>query len=111
MTINFDRIKKKFIVDTGSPVTILPTGKKIKKDENMLRIKRKYQDVNKNEVTFAETITVESESRGIRENLPMLITKRKDIKSLNGMNWARKFNWMIRNIESTTTITDQSEQD
>ena len=41
----------------------------------------------------------------------MHITKREDIKPLHGMDWLRKYNWTTRNIESTTTISDQSEKD
>ena len=38
-------------------------------------------------------------------------TERQDIMPLFGMDSVRKFNWTIRNIENTTTMTDQSEND
>ena len=60
---------------------------------------------------LAGKITVEAESRGIRKNLTMLITKREDIKPLLDMDWLREINWTLRNIESTTTTTNQSEKD
>ena len=94
-----------------SPVSIIPPNNEIIKDKKILPITTKYQDVKKNEVNFVGKITVQAESRGNRKNLSMLITEREDIKTLLGMDWLRQFNSMMRNIQSTTTITDQSEKD
>ena len=69
-----------------------------------------YQDVNKNEIKFAKKTRVEVESKGFRQNSPMLITEREDIRPLLGMDWLQKFNWIIRNFQSTTTTTEQSEK-
>ena len=41
----------------------------------------------------------------------MLINEREDIKPLFGMDWLREFNWTIRHIEKTTTLSDLSERD
>ena len=71
----------------------------------------KYQDLIKNEVNFTGKIAVGAESRGIRKNVPILITEGEDIKSLLGMNWPLEFIWTIRHIEKTMTITYQSEMD
>ena len=62
------------------------------------------------EVEFAEKTRVEAERRGIRKNLPMLITEWEDIKPSLGMDWLREFMRAIPNIQATTTITDQSEE-
>ena len=81
------------------------------KDRKILPITRKYQDVNMNGVKLFGKIMIEAESGGIKMKMPMLITEREDKKPLLGIDWLRDFNWTIRNIGSTTTITDQSEED
>ena len=42
-------IEKEFIVDTGSPISIMPADESILKKTEMQKIKHRYQDVNKNE--------------------------------------------------------------
>ena len=108
MTLKIDGTEEDFIVYTGSLVTIIPPDKEEIKNTKISPI-RKHQDVNKNEVKFAGKITVEAESRRNRKNLTILITEREDIKPLLGMDWLRQLNGWIRNIESTTTTIDQSE--
>ena len=39
MTLKIDGTEKEFIVDTGSPVTILPSDKQIMKDKKLLPVK------------------------------------------------------------------------
>ena len=90
MTIATDGLEKEFIVDSGSPVKILPPDTEIMKNPKFSPITQKNQDVNENEVKFAREITVAAESRGIRSNLTFLFTKREDIKPLLGMDWLRK---------------------
>ena len=102
-------VPKEFIVDTGSPVTQIPPDKELIKVKKKLPVTRNYHDVNKNEAKFTVKITVEAETEGIRKNLSILITEREYIKLLLGIDSLREFNWTIRHIEKTTTITDQSE--
>ena len=47
-------IEKDFIVDTGSPISIMPVDEKIMKQTELQKVKQRYQDVNKNEVKFRE---------------------------------------------------------
>ena len=42
--------EKTFIIDTGSPVTIMPMDPEVINPKEIQQIKNKYQDVNKNEV-------------------------------------------------------------
>ena len=63
MTIKIDGTEEEFIVNRGSPVTIIPPDKDIIKDNKILPVKRKNQVVNKNEVKFTGKITVETEQR------------------------------------------------
>ena len=99
MTIRIYGTEKKFIVDTRSPVTIIQPENAIIKGLKNIPVRRKYQDVNKNEVKFTGKITVKAESKRNRKNLSMLITEREDIKSLLGMDWLREFNCSIGHIE------------
>ena len=59
MTERIDATQKEFIVDTESPVTLIPADKEIFKDKKILPITGKYQDVNENEVNFTWNIMVE----------------------------------------------------
>ena len=45
-------VKKEFIIDTGSPISIMPPDERIIKSTEIQKIINRYQDVNKNEVKF-----------------------------------------------------------
>ena len=60
---------------------------------------------------FAGKITIEAEGKGIRKKLAMLITKREHKNPLLGMPCLQKFKWTMRNIENSTTTTEQSEKE
>ena len=45
-------IEKEFIVDTGSPISIMPADENIMKQTEIQKVKHRYQDVNRNEVKF-----------------------------------------------------------
>ena len=49
-TIKTNGVKKEFIIDTGSPITIMPPDGRIMKSTEIQKIANRYQDVNKNEV-------------------------------------------------------------
>ena len=69
MTIRFDGTKKKFTIDTESPVTITAPDKGIIKGKKILPVTKKYQNVNKNGVKIAGKITVEAENGWIRKKI------------------------------------------
>ena len=79
------RTEKKLIMDTGSPITILPLDKEIIKNKKMIKITRKKSHAIKKDVEFIKNIMVEAENRGIGNNLTMLKTKEADIKSQLGI--------------------------
>ena len=54
--VKINGIEKEFIVDTGSPISIMPEDEKIKKQTEIQKVKQRYQDVNKNEVKFRGTL-------------------------------------------------------
>ena len=106
MIINGD--KQKFIIDTGSPVTIMPYDQKIHKTKEIKPMKERYQDVNKNEIKFMGKTWVTAEYNGVSTKLPMLITKRNDITPLLGVNWLKQLPITINKI-SLNNETNQSE--
>ena len=46
-TVQINGIKKDFIIDTGSPVSIMPPDKRITKTTEIQKIPNRYQDLNK----------------------------------------------------------------
>ena len=51
-TVKVKGIEKEFIVDTGSPISIMPADENIIKQTEILKVKHRYQDMNKIEVKF-----------------------------------------------------------
>ena len=81
---------QKFTIDTGSPVTIMPNNPTLYNAENIQPLKERYQDVNKNEITFPGKVWVDTEYNGKYTKLPLLITKRTDNTPLLGVNWLKQ---------------------
>ena len=99
---------QKFIIDTGSPVTIMPNNPTLYNPEDIQPLKERYQDVNKNEITFLGKVWVDNEYNGKHTKLPLLITKRTDITPLLGVNWLKQLAITINKI-SLDNNTDQPE--
>ena len=99
---------QKFIIDTGSPVTIMPNNPRLYNPEDIQRLKERYQDVNKNKITFLGKILVDNEYNSKHIKLPLLITKRADITPLLGVNWLKQLPITINKI-SLDNNTNQSE--
>ena len=51
-TVKVNGIEEEFIVDTGSPISIIPADENILKQTEIQKVKHRYQDVNRNEVKF-----------------------------------------------------------
>ena len=49
-TVKINGITKEFIVDTGSPLSIMPPDKRIMKPTELQKVTNRYRDVNQNEV-------------------------------------------------------------
>ena len=97
-TVKVNGIEKEFIVDTGSPISIMPADENIMKQTEIQKIKHRYQDVNKNEVKFRGKIPTDVEYENNKQKMQILITKRNDITPLLGMDWMKKFKLTIGNI-------------
>ena len=53
-TVKINGTEKEFIIDTGSPISIMPADKTIVKDTEIQKVRHRYQDEKKNEVKFQE---------------------------------------------------------
>ena len=91
--------KKEFIIDTGSPISIMPPDERNIKSTEIQKITNRYQDVNKNEVKFRGKIPVNIEDENHNQKMEILITERTDITPLLGMDWMKKFKLTIRRIQ------------
>ena len=100
--------KQKFIIDTGSQVTIMPYNQNIHDIKEIKPMKERYQDVNKNEIKFIGKTWVNVEYNKISTKLPMLITKRNDITALLAVNWLKQLQ-ITTNKSSLANETNQSE--
>ena len=92
-------MKKEFIIDTGSPKTIIPPDERIMKHTEIQKITNRYQDVNKNEVKFRRKNPVKIEYENNKQKLEILITERADITPLLGMDWMKTFKPTIGRIQ------------
>ena len=107
-TVKVYGIEKELIVDTGSPISIMPADENIKKQTEIQKIKHQYQDVNKNEVKFRGKILADVEYENNKGKMQILITERNDITPFLGMDWMKKFKLTIGNIR--TEENNQSEK-
>ena len=107
--VRVNGVKKEFIIDTGSPVSIMPPDERIIKSTEIQKITNRYQDVNKNEVKFRGKIPVNIEHENNNQKMEILITERTDITPLLGMDWMKKFKLTIRRIQLTEN--NQSERE
>ena len=99
---------QKLIIDTGSPVTIMPNNPTLYHPEDVQPLKERYQDVSKNEIKFLGKVWVNIDYNSKHTKLPLLITKRTDITPLLGVNWLKQLPITIIKI-SLDNKTDQSE--
>ena len=94
--VQINGIKKEFIIDTGSPTSIMPPDGRLMEATEIQKLTNRYQDVNKNEVKFRGKIPIHIEHENNKPKMETLITERTDITPPLGMNWMRKFKLTIR---------------
>ena len=87
--VKVNGIEKEFIVDTGSPISIMPVDENIMERTEIQKVKHQYQDVNKNEVKFRGQIPADIEYENNKQKMLILITERNDITPLLGMDWIK----------------------
>ena len=94
-SIKINGVRKEFIIDTGSPTTIMPPDERIMKHTEIQKITNRYQDVHKNEVKFRGKIPVNIEYENNKQKMEILIPERTDITPLLGMDWMKTFKLTI----------------
>ena len=78
---------KEFIIDTGSPVTIIPP---IINPKEIKATSKCFVDVNKNQIKFQGEAMVEVKTEKTKTVLPILITEKKNTQPLLGLDWLDK---------------------
>ena len=85
--VKINGIEKEFIVDTGSPISIMPVDEKIMKRTEIQKVKQRYQDVNKNEVKFRGKCRQILDTRTINKNANSNYRKKRYyINTRNGLD-------------------------
>ena len=90
-----------FIIDTGSPVTIIPpiiTPKQIKATSKC------FVDVSKNPIEFKGEAIVEVKTEKTKVMLPILITEKKNTQPLLGLDWLDKLEIGLQGSRETNII-------
>ena len=86
----------------------MPNNPTLYNPEDIQPLKERYQDVNKNEITFLGKIWVDIEYNSKHIKLPLLITKRADITPLLRVNWLKQLPITMNKISLDNNI-NQSE--
>ena len=106
--VKINGTEKEFVIDTGSPISIMSADNPKMKESEIQKVRHRYQDVNKNEVKFRGNIPVDIEYENNKQKMQLLIPERNDITPLLGMDWLKKFKLTIGNIQLDEN--DQSEK-
>ena len=73
-----------FIIDTGSPVTMIPP---IVNSLEMHKTTKCFVDVNKNPIRFKGEATVEVKTEECKKTLSILVTENENTQPLLGLDW------------------------
>ena len=60
-TLKINGVMEEFIIDTGSPISLMPQNERIMRSTEVQKITNRYQDVNKNGVNLRGKIQVKVE--------------------------------------------------
>ena len=90
-----------FIIDTGSPVTIIPP---IINPEEIKATSKCFVDVNKNPMKFKGQAMVEVKTEKTKITLPILITEKKNTQPLLGLDWLDKLEIGLQGSHETNII-------
>ena len=97
-----------FVIDSGSPITIIPNH--LKPDKPLQPVEQIYTDVNKNRVELDGKCMVSVETPTGQKQLELTISKRNDFTPLVGLNWFEELQIEVRTNNNKAQIrTVQSE--
>ena len=94
-----------FIIDTGSPVTIIPP---IIGPMEINKTTKSFVDVNKSPIKFKGEAMVEVKTEKCKEILAILITENKNTQPLLGLDWLDKLQIGLNKETKTRTLSDIS---
>ena len=97
-----------FIIDTGSPVTIIPPSIDL---TELKKTTKTFEDVNKNPIKFKGEAMVEVKTEKSREILPILITENKNTQPLLGLDWLDKLEIGLQGSKKTNVIRHVTEDE
>ena len=99
------------IIDTGSPVTIIPP---IIKTAEIHKTTKSFVDLNKNPIKFKGEVMVEVKTEKSKVTLPILIPANKNTQPLLGLDWLDKLEIGLQGNKNTNIIrhieTDERRQ-
>ena len=99
----------KFIVDTGSPVTLIPKTK-FSRITTIRPVSEDYRDVNDNKIKFEGEILANIEIDGKSKQLELLITT-KQTHPLLGLNWIKELGITLKTETPHQSINNTNEPD
>ena len=97
-----------FIIDTGSPVTIILP---IITPKEMKETTKTFVDVNKNPIKFKGEAMVELKTESSKETQPILITENKNTQPLLGLDWLDKLEIGLEGGKKTNVIRHVEEEE
>ena len=83
-----DDVRITFIIDSGSPVTLIPQ-KLFKDTSEVTKLNTSYKDVNDNKIEFRGQTLATVKTNNTTLQLPLLITK-ANITLLMGLDWMNR---------------------
>ena len=86
----------------------MPTNPTLYGQKDIQPLKKRYQDVNKNEKRFFEKVWGNIEYHGETTKLSILITQRNDITSLVGVNWLKQLPITMNKITINKLLLDEA---
>ena len=99
----------KFIVDTGSPVTLIPKLK-FKEITDIKSVSEDYRDVNDNKIKFEGKTLANIEIDGKSKQLELLITT-KQTHPVLGLNWMKELGLTLKTENPHQSINNISRPD
>ena len=97
-----------FIIDTGSPMTIIPPVVDL---TEVKKTTKTFVDVNKNAIKLKGEAMVEVKTEKSREILPILITENKNTQPLLGLDWLDKLEIGLQGSKKTNVIRHVTEDE
>ena len=97
----------KFIIETGSPVTLIPMAK-FNNTTKTKPMTEKYKDVNDNNINFTGKTAAEIDFK--EKNLELLLTKR-NTNPLLGLDLMKQLGMELRKPETKETVNNMKEDD